>query len=290
LVGCAAGTRPEVVAELSADYVADVETWKKEREASLRREDGWLTLVGLFWLEEGRNTFGSDPASDLVFPAGTPPQLGEFLLEEGVVTLRAAEGSAIGHGGGPVSEMVLQPDSTGDPTILELGSLTFYAIDRVGRFGIRVKDREAEDLRTFKGMDYYPLDPSWRIEARFSAFEEPKTMQVPNFVGTAFEEPVPGVVSFERDGQRLELTPVGEVGAPLFFVFGDTTNGGDTYGGGRFLYADWPTEDGVVVLDFNRAYNPPCVFSPYATCPLPPAENKLKLAVEAGELVYGQGH
>ena len=115
-------------------------------------------------------------------------------------------------------------------------------------------------------------------------------MQVPNVAGTAFEEPVPGVVSFERAGQKLDLTPVGEEGKPLFFVFGDRTNGGATYGGGRFLYADWPTEEGVVVLDFNFAYNPPCVFSPYATCPLPPTENKLKLAVEAGELGYRPSH
>jgi uncharacterized protein (DUF1684 family) len=287
LSGC---VEPDAVELSDEEYLAHIESWKSEREAELRREDGWLTLVGLFWLEEGANSLGSDPSSDVVFPATTDLSLGELQLEGGVVTIKTAEGAGIEHAGEQVTEMVLQSDADGDPTVLELGSLTFYVIDRGERFGVRVKDSAAKALTTFSGMEYFPVDRSWRIEAQFGAYDEPRTMLVPNVIGTAMEEPVPGVVSFERDGRKFELTPVGEPGDPLFFVFGDLTNGDETYGGGRFLTADWPGDGGVVILDFNLAYNPPCVFSPYATCPLPAAENKLALAIAAGEKAFGSGH
>jgi uncharacterized protein (DUF1684 family) len=279
-----------VAEPLDSDYVAKIEAWKSRRDESLRQPDGWLTLVGLFWLEEGTNSFGPDTANDVIFPSGTLSSLGEFQLEDGAVTIRATEDSGIEYAGESVTEMVLQPDVSGAPTILELGSLTFYAIERAERVGIRVKDSQSEALAEFSGMEYFPLDPAWRVDARFEAFDEPRTLMVPNVIGSAFEEPVQGTVSFEVDGQSFELTPVGEAGKPLLFVFGDSTNGAETYGGGRFLVADWPGEDGFVTLDFNRAYNPPCVFSPFATCPLPVESNKLDLAVLAGEKSFGAGH
>ena len=285
--GC---SKPAVVEPLDSEYVAEIEAWKSQRDESLRQPDGWLTLVGLFWLEAGTNSFGSDAANDVIFPAGTLPSLGELRLEDGVVTIRAAEDSGIEYAGEAVTEMVLQPDVSGAPTILELGSVTFYAIERADRVGIRVKDSESEALAKFPGMEYFPLEPRWRVESRFSAFDEPRTMMVPNVIGSAFEEPVQGTVSFELEGQSIELTPVGEAGKPLFFVFGDSTNGAETYGGGRFLVAEWPGDDGVVILDFNRAYNPPCVFSPFATCPLPAESNKLDVAILAGEKSFGAGH
>jgi uncharacterized protein (DUF1684 family) len=185
-----------------------------------------------------------------------------------------------------VSTVELASDLEDEPTVLELGSLRFHLIDRAGRLGIRVKDTESPALAAFVGMDYFPVDPSWRIVASFEAFDQPKTIEVPNVLGSSFAEPAPGIARFERDGRRWELTPVGEPGEPLFFVFGDATNGGETYGGGRFLSAP-PAANGTVILDFNKAFNPPCVFTPHATCPLPPPQNKLALAVQAGEKTWG---
>ena len=287
LCGCQASPVTEPV---DPGYVAEVEAWRNDREAGLRRTDGWLTLVGLFWLEDGESSFGADPSNDVIFPPGSGDFLGVFRLSDGQVTVEADAASGIRHGDEQVERITMRPDTSGEPTVLELGSLTFFVIERAGRLGIRVKDSESPALREFSGMEYFPIDPSWRLEARFTTSEEPRTMMVPNVVGTAFEESVPGVVSFEHRGRHYELTPTGEAGKPLFFVFGDATNGGETYGGGRFLYAVWPSDDGVVVLDFNLAYNPPCVFSPFATCPLPAALNKLPIAVEAGELSYGSEH
>lgn len=266
---------------------ADVLAWRAERKAGLEKPEGWLTLVGLFWLKPGDGTLGSDPASTYVFPAKAPPRLGTVRYENERVTLVAEPGAGLIVESEPVGTIELATDSDGPPTFVEVGSLVFFAIDRGGKIGLRLRDRESAALQSFRGLDYFPVDASWRVEARLEKHDPPKTVAVPNVLGQISEMPSPGTLVFEHGGRTLRLDPVLEEGDDeLFLIFGDRTNGSATYGGGRFLYADPPDADGRVILDFNRAYNPPCVFTPFATCPLPPPGNKLDVAVEAGEKRY----
>jgi uncharacterized protein len=266
---------------------AELDAWIAAREAGLRQPDGWLSLAGLYWLAEGDSTFGADPSNVVVFPSGqAPPRIGVFTLAGDAVRLRVEPGVAVTHAGAPVTELDLATDAAGEPTMVELGPLLFHAIDRGGRIAIRLKDRESPLLDAFAGIERFAPDPAWRVEARLERYHPPKTIEVPNIAGPPLPERCPGRLVFELDGEEHSLEPTGEPGEELFVVFGDATNGVETYGGGRFLYADWPGPDGAVVLDFNRAYNPPCVFTPWATCPLPPAQNRLALRVEAGEKTY----
>ena len=270
---------------------ADFEAWRQEREKGLRNPDGWLTLVGLHWLEEGENPIGSGEENHIVFPAGrAPARAGVLRLADGQVTLEAPAEAGITVEGKPVTTLALVSDKEGKPTILELGSLRFHVIDRGGRLGLRVRDRESPVLAAFPGVESYPFDPSWRVEARLERYDPPKKVPVPNILGTVDDEDSPAAVVFERDGRayRLDGLEGGDQGE-LFLIFGDGTNGEETYGGGRFLITEAPA-GGTVVVDFNRAYNPPCAFTPYATCPLPPRQNKLAVAVAAGEKNFGKGH
>jgi uncharacterized protein (DUF1684 family) len=273
------------------DYVAEIEEWRSEREESLRQQDSWLSVVELFWLEEGNNTFGADPSNALVFPGtGVPAHAGVFELIEKTVVIRVASETPVLHEGRQIESLELVSDAAGEPTVLELGSLSFYVIERADRLGVRLKDAESEALTAFEGLDYFPVDRAWRIEARFDQYDEPRTLRVPNILGSSSDQPSPGVAVFQVRGREYRLSPIGGPEEELFFVFGDQTNGRETYGGGRFLDTDWPTAAGSLILDFNKAYSPPCVFTAYATCPLPPRENKLALRIEAGEKVYGSGH
>jgi uncharacterized protein (DUF1684 family) len=275
----------------SGDHVAEIEQWRSEREEGLRKSDSWLSVVGLFWLEEGDNTFGAEPSNDLLFPGtGVPAHAGVFELFEGRVVIRVESGVNVLHEGQQVDTLELVSDTSGEPTVLQLGSLSFYVIERAGRLGVRLKDAESEALADFEGLDYFPVDRAWRIEARFDQHDEPRTIRVPNILGSSSEQPSPGVAVFDIGGREYRLSPIGGPGEKLFFVFGDQTNGHETYGGGRFLYADGPSAAGSLILDFNKAYSPPCVFTAHATCPLPPRENKLALGIDAGEKVYGSGH
>jgi uncharacterized protein (DUF1684 family) len=261
---------------------AEVEEWRAGRYEALRRDQGWLTLSGLAWLKPGENRVGSDPTSDAVLPGG-PAQAGTLTVSaDGVV----ADGSWL-HEGRPVERLVLVDDRDGRQTLLELGSLRLCLIERGGRLALRTWDLEAPARRDFSGVDHWPVDPAWRLQARFEATPG-RRLAVPDVLGTVEDQESPGDVVFEADGvtHRLQALPGGPSGE-LWLVFGDATNGHETYGGGRFLYAGPPATDGSVVLDFNRAYNPPCVFSPYATCPLPWPANVLPIRVEAGERNIG---
>jgi uncharacterized protein len=293
-----APTAPTLTAE---HYAEELRAWQAAREASLLEPGGWLSLVGLHWLEEGATTFGAGPDNHLVFPEGAPELGGTFRRAGAEVSveaalgsnLRRAAGDAEGGGmdftltGGPVSALPLAADTTGKPTVLALGSLRFWVIERGDRLGVRVVDLESPALAGFEGLDYFPADPAWRIEARLER-SSGATVAVPNVLGQVDEQATPGALVFAdpASGEKLRLVPTQENGGELFVVFGDGTNRGETYGGGRFLYAEAPGADDRVVLDFNRAYNPPCAYTPYATCPLPPAENKLAVRIEAGEKRY----
>jgi uncharacterized protein (DUF1684 family) len=194
----------------AAVHKSDILAFRQAREERLRTPDGWLTLVGLHWLREGRNPFGSDPESRVVLPEGKAPALaGAFVVEGGRVRVKVAPGVPVTHEGRPVTSLELRNDMQGDPTTLALGPLQFYVIERSGRLGIRVKDSESEALRNFTGLDYYPIEASWRIEARFEPYDGPRTLEVPNFVGTPTQETSPGVLIFDVEGvtYRMDAIP-----------------------------------------------------------------------------------
>ncbi|HEV8577905.1 MAG TPA: DUF1684 domain-containing protein [Thermoanaerobaculia bacterium] len=272
------------------DYRKEIEAWRKERADSLKEEDGWLTLVGLYWLKPGENRFGSDPASPVILPQGKAPAMAGVLVQEGnAVTIRVEPGVAITADGKEVKPgMTLKTDAEGEPTVLELGSLKFYLIRRGDRLGVRIKDRQSPTLASFKGLDNYPIQPAWRVVARFEPYKD-KKIPIANIVGQVQEIPSPGAVIFDWHGKTYRLDALqGSPEGGLFVLFGDKTNGKETYGAGRFLDTD-PPKDGKVVVDFNTAYNPPCAFTAFATCPLPPPQNKLSIAVEAGEKKFAGG-
>jgi len=257
---------------------ATVEAWRRQRYAALRRDVGWLTLAGLSWLRPGVNRVGTDAHGEVVLPAGRQ-HVGTVTVGEGYIV---ADGSFT-HAGLPADRLTLETDRDGEPTVLELGALRLCVIERGGRLAIRTWDTDSATRRDFVGIDHWPVDSAWRLTARFEATPG-RMLLVPDVLGTIDEEESPGDLVFEAEGRthRLQALPGGDHGE-LWIVFADATNGGDTYGGGRFVYAGPPNADGAVVLDFNRAYNPPCVFSPFATCPLPWPENRLPIRVGAGE-------
>lgn len=261
-------------------YVASFEKWKAEETDDLKAN--WLSLVGLFWLKPGVNTFGSDASNTIVFPAG-PAHAGEFDLSGKEVTLKLLPGTQATIEGKRVTNSKLQPDTSEHLTRVDLGTLRFHVIVRGDRVGVRVKDTGSERARNFKGMQFFPLNLNYRVTGTWVPADGTKTLEIPNVLGDVTAEPVPGSVMFKLKGQELRLTALGgdpKVG--LFFVFSDSTAKRDTYPGGRFLDTG-PVANGTVVLDFNRAYNPPCAVTPYATCPLAPKENRLAVAIPAGE-------
>jgi uncharacterized protein (DUF1684 family) len=275
-----------------AGYAAGVEKWREDRETRLKSDGGWLTVAGLFWLKEGPNRFGSDPSDDVVLPPGTSPAFaGVFELHDGKVNVKVESGTSVTHSGRTVTEMELKSDTSGEPTELALGDLTLFVIDRGDRYGIRLKDKNCRFRKEFTGLKWYPVKPQYRIAATWTDYSPPKQIPVPNVLGQTQNLPGPGFVTFKLNGATVKMEPVLENpdDKELFFIFRDGTSGDTTYPSGRFLYAEMPVE-GKVTLDFNEAYNPPCAFTPYATCPLPPPGNRLKVKIEAGELNYGSHH
>jgi len=289
----------------AADLEASVEAWRERRIAALTRPDGWLSLVALHWLEPGETTFGSDPGSGLALAeaAGAtplPPRLGVFRLEEdGSVVFVAEPGVEVLEGEGPVESVLLLPSAaeraveaaTTDAPVLAWGPLLWHVMVRQDRPVVRVKSAESPVLTGFEGIDHFPVAAAWRIEGRFEAYEPPKEILVPNILGGDSPTPARGAAVFEVDGRtwRLDLWEDSDDPANHFTAFGDETNGQSSYGGGRFLWIDAPAPgDDRIVIDFNRAYNPPCVFTPYSTCPLPPRQNRLPFPVEAGEKEWGR--
>jgi len=266
------------------DVVAPTQAWEAKRLQRLQAEDGWLSLVGLEWLKEGANLAGSGPGSAVKFPATAPAQVGTFTRKGQAVSFQPAPGTAVTLAGKPFAGGALKTDADPDgPDVLQLGRLRFQSIVRGDRMGIRMKDPEAPARKAFQGIPTYAPSERWRIVARWEPSNPPMQIAVPNVLGGVDQSPAPGTAIFTVDGKEYRLTPVLEGDSPeLFFIFGDQTNRTETYGAGRFLYAQ-PPKDGKVTLDFNRAYNPPCAFSPFATCPLPPKQNRLAIRVEAGE-------
>jgi uncharacterized protein (DUF1684 family) len=248
-------------------FEAEWREWHQRRLASLQKPQGWLALTGLHWLKEGENRVSGLP--------------GLFTVAGGKVTLTAAAGDGWTLGGAPVTSRLLASDREGRPDRIQVGSRTAQVIDRGGTLALRVWDAESPVRRAFTGIESFPPSPAWRLVARWEAYPAPRAVEVPSVVGIPTREQAPGRAWFTVDGTEYALEPTLD-GDALFFVFRDRTAPRETYGAGRFLVAAAP-RDGKVVLDFNRAYNPPCAFTPFATCPLPLPENVLPVRIEAGE-------
>ncbi|HWU75912.1 MAG TPA: DUF1684 domain-containing protein [Rhodanobacter sp.] len=275
-------------------YKSSIEQWHAGRVERLTAPDGWLSLIGLEWLQPGDNRVGSAADNDIVLKAG-PAHLGTVkLASDGSVHIDLEAGSGALVDGKPLSQATLIDDAhAGEaaPTTVSFGTASFYVINRDGRMGLRVKDSTAPGRKHFAGIDSFPIDASWRIEADWVPAKPGETLEMGTAIGTIDKFPVPGKLEFTRDGRHFELLPVIEEpgDAQYFIVFADQTSGKETYGAARFLYID-PPKDGKVVLDFNKAYNPPCAFTGFATCPLAPPENRLDMRVTAGEKKYAGGH
>jgi uncharacterized protein (DUF1684 family) len=271
---------------------ASIEKWRGERVAELTNETGWLTLVGLYWLSEGKNTFGRAPSNTLVLDhPSLAPTAGTFVLTNGHVTFNAKPDSGITHGGQPVTTIDLVTDAKESPTVVSSGPLRFFIIERAGKFGVRVRDTASHWRQSFHGLDYFPVDTDWVIDARFEPYEPQRHIPIVNILGLEEDMVSPGALVFTRKGkeQRLDTVLDGPDATDLFVMFADSTSGHETYGAGRFIHVPFATH-GMTVIDFNKAYNPPCAFNNFATCPLPPHQNRLALKVTAGELKYAGDH
>ena len=291
------GTTAVHASDTSA-YTHQIEQWRADRVARLTAPDGWLSLIGLEWLHEGTNRIGSAADNDIVLKAG-PAHLGTLTLAaDGNLHLVLDPHAGATVDGKSVTDAVLLDDlhaGAAGPTLVRFGGASFHVIDREGRKALRVKDPAAPARAQFVGIDYFAIDPSWRIEADWVPFQPEHKLEIGSVIGTIEAVDVPGKAVFQREGHTFELLPYQEEpGGELFFVIADRTSGKETYGAARFLYAALPAgglaHPGKVVLDFNKAYNPPCAFTPFATCPLAPPENRLDLAVTAGEKKYRGEH
>ncbi len=265
----------------TAAHAQDVEQWKKNRDERLRKEDSWLTLIGLHCLKDGENVV-------TLTKAGAPPVK---LLRQGASTILHPDPSMTVDGKPVTGDVPLLADADEKgPTLVKMGSVQFNVIKRGDRYGLRVKDAEAETRTHFKGLEYYPIDPKWRVTARFEAYHPPKKIPITDVTGMTSDNISPGALIFEVEGKEYRLDPIIEEGSDEYFIiFRDATSADTTYPAGRYLYAP-QAKEGKAVIDFNKAYNPPCAFTDFATCPLPPLQNRLPIRIEAGEKKYAGGH
>jgi hypothetical protein len=286
-----------------ANWQRDLAGWRAQQALELQKPDGWLAVVGLEWLQPGDNSFGSAPDSRIHLPGGAPAHLGIFRQEGATITLRPPSSPASSPGGFPAGFLIdgqpaaarslhTDPDSDKNNPRLTVGSLIMYVIQRGGRYALRIKDSEAAALAGFHGLNWFAPNPKYRVTARWIPYDPPRPTTLTTLVGTHYTQPVPGAAEFTIAGKSYRLEPVVEdpAEAKLFFIIRDTTSKSTTYGACRFLYTGFPTEGlarpGQLVLDLNRLENPPCAYTPYATCPLPPPGNRLPIPIPAGEQRY----
>ncbi len=275
-------------------FVKEEMEWRAQRDKQMRSSTSWLTIAGLFWLENGENSFGTDSSNNIKLPEGSvPPVAGTFVLKEGKVKVVAHEGVALKVAGKIIKEKMLRGDEVypEEPDVVELGNLRMWVIRRGERSAIRLRDLNAAAYKNYKGLDFYPPYKRFKIDSTFVPFPSPKTITIATAIGTEVEMKSPGYVKFVIDGKefRLHAFSSDPKNKKLFFIFKDETNGKETYAAGRFMDSD-VLENGKVDLNFNRSYNPPCAYTPYATCPLAPEQNWLKVRIEAGEKQYKGGH
>lgn len=284
LVAGAACSRTGTQLDVAA-YEQEIRDWRANRLEHLLAPDGYLTQIGLYWLDPGTYSFGADETCDIVVPALDVPRVGVFHVTLEGVRFAAADGVEVLAGDTKVTAIDMPADITGHPVVLSHGSLAWMVIDRAGHIGIRVRDYKHPFLATFGPLPYYDIDPAWRVAATFHPYDQPRKIAVDTVIEGFQQFPeAPGTVTFEIDGREFELEPtLSDAGDKLFFVFGDATGRDATYGAGRFLYADMPGADGTTILDFNKAYSPPCAFNDFSTCPVASPRNRLPIRIEAGE-------
>jgi uncharacterized protein (DUF1684 family) len=267
-----------------SEYEKEIMAFRKIRIDSLQHENGYLNISGLFWLKEGENTIGADTKNDVVFPAEHSDSfLGKIILNNGVVRFKSSQANQVFSSGQAVSEMIIFQDKK--VVVLEHKSLRWFIIKRGEKYALRLRDLEGEYVRNFKGIDYFSIDSSWRIKAKFVATHG-KKLNITDITGRNYLEDSPGELHFTIKGKKYTLEAGGTTDE-FFIVFGDLTNKKTTYGGGRFVYASAPDKEGNVILDFNKSLNPPCEFTPFATCPLPTKKNRMNLEITAGEKSKG---
>jgi uncharacterized protein len=292
LAACGGASPPPPALATPAAQTGDVpaawNAWRETRRESIAGEDGWLTLIALAWLEPGEVTIGSDPASGIVLPEGSAPaSIGRFIVGDDEVRFVAADGVTVTSEGVAVTDTVVYADLAGEPTRLAIGDLRMHVIERAGRLGLRVKDPSSPAREHFPGLPVYEYDPSRRVRARVTTSEPPRMLSIVNVLGMQVDEPCAGTVTFELDGVSLALAATAGGTTPadgLFLMLRDTTAAaGETYPAGRYLEIPPPDETGEVWVDLNYLYTPPCAYTSFATCPLPPAENELEIAIRAGE-------
>ena len=289
VVSC--GRAPQQTSKAAAvdSYRAEIDTFRQQREAKLTSDTGWLTIAGLYFLTKADTTVGSAADNDVVLPAGTPPRVGTFeLAKGGKVSVKLESGvKTTLLDGKPFSGGPIKSDGDGPPDRLVLGDVQVWVHQSGDRPAIRVRDKNNPLRKEFTGMKWYPVDEAYRVEGTFEPFDEPQEVQIPNMLGDIDTMKVPGHVRFTLNGKEHNMIAVTENDTEFWFIFRDLTSGEDTYPAARFLYTPRPV-NGKVTLDFNRAENPPCAFNTYATCPLPPPENRLQVRVEAGEKIYAR--
>lgn len=263
-------------------YTAEHEKWQENRLERLKSENGWLNLAGLYWLSEGKNSFGSDSSNTIIFPEKFPAFGGTIILEDSTARLVINPETPITTGGKPIDDTILSNDNQPNTTVLAHGSFRWFIIRRGAQFGIRLRDLEHPRTGALDHIPSYPFNKKFVVEARMVPFDTVRIVEVPTVIdGYTEQYQAPGELVFRINGKRQTLLPFSS-GKGYFLIFGDETNGMDTYGAGRFLYTEMINGDRVII-DFNKATNPPCAFSPFATCPLPPPENLLEMEIRAGE-------
>ena len=275
-----------LLAASTTDYRSSMETWRHGYEEGLKAPQGWLSVAGLFWLHEGENRAGSDPRNDILLPASAPRNAAALSFHQGKVRLQPAPGVSLMVNGKPSRGQDLQSDLNDHPDIVAIGSLSLTIIQRGPRAGVRLRGPESAARRQFSGLHWFPIDERYRIRARWHSYNPVRKIAITNVLGITEDETTPGYAEFDLDGKTWRLEPTIEDNN-LFFTFRDQTAGKETYPSGRFLYTEMP-KDGEVTIDFNKAHNPPCAFTSFATCPLPPRQNTIRAAIRAGEKKYGR--
>ena len=280
----------------AATWKISLLTWRADLAKELQQPNGWLTLIGLEWLKPGDNTFGSAPGNNLVVNAPTAAYLGVVQLNDKGLELLPPHGgypkALLVDGKVPENPQTLGSDDSEHPSQITTGTVTITIIHRLERYGLRIKDSKAPARTQFHGLRWYPPDETYRVQAKWIPYNPPHQVDIPTILGTEVKSDVPGAAEFTLDGKTLRLEPILESpdDKELFFILRDTTSTTETYGAGRFLYTPLPdhglTQPGELVLDFNRAQNPPCAYTPYATCPLPPPQNRLPIPIPAGQQRY----
>lgn len=267
------------------DYETEIMKWRSDRIQNLTRPISWSSLVGLSWLDEGENLLGSSKAANIRFPKSAPDVFGKIQYKDGNVTFQGMDGYPVQIKDSLVTEVSMISDLDRGSQRLNHESYYFTLINRNDKLGIRIWDTLHHERQDLKSLDYYPIDPSMKVEATFTKYDQPKKVKMQNVLGMDVEQEIEGYLTFQLNGKDYKIEPLGM--EYLFLIFADETTGGDTYGGGRYLYAKGPDENGKTIIDFNKAHTPPCGFTSYATCLLPSKENTMDIEVLAGEKYSG---